>query len=112
MNAIDLLRKIRNTIHVRQHLEDKDPDLLEQIDEVLDEAVPEKEPKGEPIDPDSHHITVQEFDECCESGGFIDDDGFGELATATEVFPGKTVYPSDDPDERDPKYTHVVWYNK
>ena len=58
------------------------------------------------------HMTLGDFLDCVESGLFIDDDGFGEYATATQVS-GKKVHPSDVLAKViDTDYTHVVWYNR
>lgn len=60
------------------------------------------------------HWTWNEFEAACESGSIIDDDGFGELASATHVSSVR-VYPSQFRDvalSRPTWATHVVWYNK
>lgn len=72
------------------------------------------EPKLEPIDPDDAHMTWEDFLDSCESGSFIDYDGFGELATATHVSEIQ-VSPSSalrSTYKRPAWSTHVVWYNK
>jgi len=56
------------------------------------------------------HMPIEEFKECVESGGFIDDDGHGYLATAT--FMSREYADLYNLDEVDPMYTHVVWFNK
>jgi len=80
-----------------------------------DKPAPKKrEPKLEPLPDYGDHMTWESFKDSCESGGFIDDDGTGDLATATQVS-GRSVSPSRalDPNWRKPKWaTHVVWYNK
>lgn len=58
------------------------------------------------------HMTLEEFRENVECGGFIDYDGFGHLATATQESDVR-IYPSDLKTMKiDVKYTHVVWYNR
>jgi hypothetical protein len=74
--------------------------------------VPQPEAKMGPIEDDDHHMTMADFIDACESGCFIDYDGHGVYATATE----KTdinVYASDVGKCRiDPRWSHVVWYNR
>lgn len=67
-----------------------------------------------PIDSDCGDVmTIPEFVKAVEDGCFIDYDGFGEYATATEVS-DIMVHPSDIlAGEKPPaEYTHVVWYNR
>ena len=65
--------------------------------------------------PDSDHgayMTMQDFVECCQSGGFIDYDGYGYYATATKML-SKVVVPSDVSRKCvDMRFTHVVWFNR
>lgn len=68
----------------------------------------------EPLNPHCGDLfTIDEFVKQVKSGHFIDYDGFGEYATATEVS-DIMVHPSDiERGEKHPAgYTHVVWYNK
>lgn len=59
-----------------------------------------------------HLLTWEQFVESVRAGNFIDYDGFGELATETEVSRA-VVKPSTVDRIRRPKWaTHVVWYNK
>ena len=58
------------------------------------------------------HMTLQRFRECVECGGFIDDDGSGNLATETSIS-NVDVNPSDLANMNIPEWaTHVVWFNK
>jgi len=60
-------------------------------------------------------IPIDEFVHNCECGWFINDDGFGEWATATHYDSRVWVHPSAVKNEKivPPKWaTHVVWYNK
>ena len=63
-------------------------------------------------------LTLDEFLECVRDGAFIDDDGFGNWATATKKLPGWIdggVSPSrvSSGQSVPPAWaTHVVWYNK
>ena len=58
-------------------------------------------------------FTIPEFLECCDSGGFIDYDGFGHLATVDkesniEIIPSKrrkTI-------SQYPWASHVMWFNR
>lgn len=66
----------------------------------------------EPIPKYGDLMTLQEFIECCECGGFIDYDGSGNYSTATEMS-DKEVVPSDITNGIiDYSYSHVVWFNK
>lgn len=59
-------------------------------------------------------MTIEEFQECCESGGFIDDDGFG-LYSDGKRESNIGAYPSMFEAgliARRPEFTHVSWYNK
>jgi len=61
------------------------------------------------------YMTWQSFIGTCESGGFVDDDGFGELATADLQVSDVRIQPSEARDlgyVRPPWATHVCWYNK
>lgn len=65
-------------------------------------------PKSEPIPKVGNHM----FIEYCEEGDFIDDDGYGNYATVTEMMSNKHVVPSDVEDDKIyRRYTHVVWFN-
>jgi hypothetical protein len=60
-----------------------------------------------------NHYTLKDFVENCLSGGFIDYDGHGRYATATQET-NIGIVPSDVTDNvyiKD-KYTHVMWFNK
>jgi hypothetical protein len=66
----------------------------------------------EPIPDYGDHMTWEHFVECVESGGFIDYDGHGDLATATECS-NITISPSRVQSFKKPAWaTHVVWYNR
>lgn len=72
--------------------------------------------KFEKIDADEELclMTWDDFVQSCQSNAFIDDDGFGELATATHVS-DVSVSPSQAvcSDYNRPQWaTHVSWYNK
>lgn len=64
---------------------------------------------------DDRYMTWETFVASCQSGGFTDDDGFGELATADLHVSDVSVDPSDalNPSYVRPSWaTHVCWYNK
>lgn len=65
--------------------------------------------KSEPIPEGAHVLTAEEFNQHCEDGDFIDDDGFGQYAVPPRMY-SKVVYPSDSP--LDARFTHVVWFNR
>jgi hypothetical protein len=61
------------------------------------------------------YMLWQSFIDACESGAFIDDDGFGELATADLQVSNVLIQPSEARDlgyVRPSWATHVCWYNK
>jgi hypothetical protein len=60
------------------------------------------------------HMLLEEFVRSVKSNFFIDYDGFGKLATATEMSE-EIVYPSNlmKLDFKFPDWvTHVVWFNR
>jgi len=62
------------------------------------------------------HMTFEQFKAACDAGGFVDDDGSGFYATATNEA-DIPIYPSDFKYSFGEKwirkdFTHVVWYNK
>jgi len=74
-----------------------------------------KEPKFEPIPDYGDHMTWEDFVSAVKTGGFIDYDGHGNLATATEcsdknIVPSQITRPSGF---NKPSWcSHVVWYNR
>lgn len=74
-------------------------------------------PVFEPIDEDDKddHYTWEQFVQMVDSGAIIDDDGFGDLATATQKATNIHISPSGlRRDKKPPREwaTHVVWYNR
>lgn len=72
--------------------------------------------KMEPIpDPEDCCVTtLDDFVGDCKMGMFTDDDGHGYYATKTEMS-NKLVDLRNmyrDNYDKDPKWTHVVWFNK
>ena len=83
--------------------------------------------KFEEIPNDVPKYIIKDWFEMVESGGFIDYDGFGYLATKDKMS-NLLVYPSfvenskitkvridfdfDIPYEEDWKFTHIVWFNR
>jgi len=58
------------------------------------------------------HMTLEEFKDSCDCGAYVNYDGIGQYASATQE---SSVYvkPSDVFNGLlDTSYTHVVWYNK
>jgi hypothetical protein len=55
------------------------------------------------------HMTLENFLDCVKTGLFIDYDGHGCYATATQMT-NKIIRPCDR--EVDHSYSHVVWFNK
>lgn len=58
-------------------------------------------------------LTITEFMEYCDSGGFIDYDGSGNLATETKES-SINIYPSNRLKTLtlNPWATHIMWYNR
>lgn len=59
-------------------------------------------------------MSLEDFISCCNSGGFIDYDGFGRYANSTHET-NITISPSKVKRGmilKDPRLTHVVWYNR
>ena len=109
---------------IRAWLLENDPKALEQAEKALFDG-----PKFHPLDKSCGSLfTKKDFLESVKSGSFIDYDGFGRLATATEesdicIIPSDIfVYcaPAFKPLSRGrtglydwPKWaTHVMWYNR
>jgi len=67
----------------------------------------------EPIPDYGEHMTTEEFIKCCQAGGYIDYDGSGYFASATEMYPNVPARPSEvvTPGFKAP-HSHVVWFNK
>jgi len=58
------------------------------------------------------HMTLKEFEEDVDCGGFIDYDGFGRYAMETQES-DIYVYPSDIRAGKGRKdFTHIMWFNK
>ena len=58
------------------------------------------------------HMTLQEWKEACDCGGFIDYDGHGDFATVDKCS-NFQISPSERNLVKIPEWaTHVVWYNK
>ena len=67
----------------------------------------------EPIPEWGGLMTLAEWKDAVEVGGFIDYDGMGSLATETEVLQGFYIYPSQLKTFEFPEWvSHIVWYNK
>jgi hypothetical protein len=65
-----------------------------------------------PLDGIGDHMPMADWLSCVRSGGFIDYDGYGHLATATNKSEN-VVRPSDVKLYTMPEWaTHVVWYNR
>lgn len=57
-------------------------------------------------------MTIEDFKTYCKSGGFIDYDGSGNYATATQES-NISIYPSDiEEGVYRNDFTHVMWYNR
>ena len=66
----------------------------------------------EPIGDSGDLMTLKEWKECVECGGFIDYDGHGRLATKTEKS-DILIRPSQSKSMVIPAWaTHVVWCNR
>lgn len=95
----------------------------EQVYKILDEFVKKNIMPGNTTDKtgvimkpfevdDGAHMRLEEFIEAVNQGAFIDYDGYGKYATATEVS-NKIILPSHIEDGNiDRSFTHVLWYNR
>lgn len=80
--------------------------------EWMKESAKEEGLKFEDIPDYADMMPIKEWMECCECGGFIDYDGHGELATATQVS-NIIIQPSERESMEIPEWaTHVAWYNR
>lgn len=65
-----------------------------------------------PIEEDDDVMTLKDWMDDVDRMYFIDDDGWGDLATATEKS-NLCISPSEAHSMRIPKWaTHIVWYNR
>jgi len=77
---------------------------IEEITEIIWEDIPEY----------GDLMTMEEFKECCDCGGFIDYDGFGNYASIKKMS-NVGIVPSDfrrKTIHNNTKFTHIVWFNK
>lgn len=58
------------------------------------------------------HMTMKEFKECVDSGGFIDYDGYANYATADQCSNIALSASTVKKNLHRKDFTHVVWYNK
>lgn len=61
-----------------------------------------------------HLMPLQDWKNECDSGGFIDYDGYGDLITKDYRIVGKT-YPSQHTNGKrqyDPEIKYILWYNR
>lgn len=66
------------------------------------------------LDDIGDHMTYEDFKDCCNSGGFIDYDGYGYYSTIDKQS-NKTIKPSDIKKGRllnNKIFTHIRWYNR
>jgi hypothetical protein len=57
-------------------------------------------------------MPLQEWKDCVKCGGFIDYDGYGELATETQTS-NMMISPSEMKNYNFPEWaTHIMWYNR
>lgn len=71
--------------------------------------------KTEPLPDYGEHMLIEEFEKACQAQGYIDYDGYGNYATATEMSSSFVVHPSDITRKnyvRKLHWTHVCWFNK
>jgi len=68
--------------------------------------------KFRPISKHGDFMTLKEWLSNVEDGGFIDYDGWGNLATSSEVS-NINIHPSQAEYFKFPEWaTHIEWYNK
>jgi hypothetical protein len=67
---------------------------------------------GEEPDADADVMSIKDFIDCCNDGGFIDYDGFGEYMKDGKLS-DITIYPSDVTHNMVRKdFDTIVWYNR
>jgi hypothetical protein len=65
-----------------------------------------------PVPEQCDHMTIECWKSNVKRGGFIDYDGYGDLATETECS-NIEIYPSQAFKYEIPEWaTHICWYNK
>lgn len=73
-----------------------------------------QKPALRPFDDVGDLFTIEDWNQCVDSGCFINYDGFGKYAT-TDGFSDVRVWPSDRTREKlkPPSWaTHVLWFNR
>lgn len=66
-----------------------------------------------PVKHDDDVYTMDDFERACQSGCFIDYDGFGVYSDGKVKWRFRTIVPSDfERGAVDRAYSHVVWYNR
>ena len=71
----------------------------------------------EPIPSYGDLMTIEEFKDTVDCGGFIDYDGYGHFATEDHTMGITKVYPSEVKEDflemcREHKITHICWFNR
>lgn len=94
-------------------------DLLDEISQVKEPNMDDHDESLDDIweaEPDDDCMTLDEFIECCEDGGFIDYDGVGYYSNSTEEYKNSDetrVYPSDITSGKiNRNYKYVFWFNR
>lgn len=90
----------------------KDPTKMkEAIDATL--AIPRPLIKMYPLPDYGDVMTLETFTNNCNNGFFVNSDGHGNLSDGKVMY-GEEIRPSHVKmgNKFDPKYTHVVWFNK
>lgn len=83
-----------------------DKSQMQQMRVLCEQVLPQE---YEPIPDYGDLMTIEEYMECVNGGGFVDYDGFGYASDGKVMFTEKRIRPSDG----EPfGYTHVVWFNK
>ena len=85
--------------------------IKEAIEATL--AIPRPTIKTYPIPDYGDVMTLETFTNNCNNGFFVDYDGHGNLSDGKVMY-GEEIKPSHIKrgNKLDPKYTHVVWFNK
>ena len=123
------MRKIEDILEDIKKIEDKIDEAfglptieeyMARCEELWEEKMPliferdsQVEPKWEDIS-GGDLMELEDFIECCESGGFIDYDGFGHYSDGKRES-SVSIAPSMAAEGmiiRRPEFTHVVWYNR
>lgn len=95
-------------------IKEQSGDLLDEISEISFKLKKMEKIEYTDIPKYGDLMTLEEFIDNVECGGFIDYDGWGKYATSDKMS-NKTIRPSNVKSNRlltNDEFTHVVWFNR